>query len=183
MDSCRMSSLSTMGITRIPERRRHQLTGVRLAPATIALLWAALGCTSLVCGQSTGNTEASIDFDRQVRPILSDNCFPCHGPDSGQRQADLRLDRRDAIPSHVLAPAMGELVRRIRSDDPDERMPPPSSHLSLTDDQQQLLATGLPKAPSSRSTGHSSRCPGQFRSPRRTTIAFATRSIALFLRA
>ena len=95
---------------------------------------------SLVCGQSTGNAEASIDFDRKVRPILSDKCFPCHGPDSGQRQADLRLDRRDAIPSHVLAPAMGELVRRIRSDDPDERMPPPSSHLSLTDDQQQLLA-------------------------------------------
>ncbi|MBW3541222.1 MAG: hypothetical protein KY476_13215, partial [Planctomycetes bacterium] len=76
-----------------------------------------------------------MDFARDVRPILSENCFQCHGPDADQRQADLRLDRReDAFAKRdggaVLVagkPHESELFRRIASDDPDLRMPPPDS--------------------------------------------------------
>src|SRR5215510_8709703 len=66
-------------------------------------------------------------FNRDIRPILADKCYACHGPDSGTRKADLRLDTEAG--SHESAIAVGdpdssELVRRISSDDADERMPP-----------------------------------------------------------
>jgi hypothetical protein len=85
---------------------------------------------------------AAPDFDRDIRPILSDRCFYCHGPDAEQRQADMRLDTREGAIAAVIVPGKpdeSELVRRITSDDPDERMPPPDSHLSLTDAEKQLL--------------------------------------------
>ena len=61
----------------------------------------------------------AVDFDREVRPILAENCFACHGPDSAQRQADLRLDQEDQARL-----AAGEALRRVSSDDPARRMPP-----------------------------------------------------------
>ena len=79
---------------------------------------------------------ADVDFQRDVQPILTEHCFQCHGPDNEQRQADLRLDRRDnAIevlsPQH---PDESELLRRIVSSDADEQMPPPDhGRLSDTD--------------------------------------------------
>ena len=74
-----------------------------------------------------------IDFDREIRPILSEFCYACHGPDAKARKADLRLDRkedafRDRSGSAVIVPgkvAESELIARITSDDPDEMMPPP----------------------------------------------------------
>jgi hypothetical protein len=90
----------------------------------------------------------TIDFNRQIRPILSDKCFRCHGPDAGQRQAGLRLDRPESalheLESGVTAivprdPARSEMVRRILSDDAAERMPPPKSQKSLTDNEKSLL--------------------------------------------
>ena len=68
------------------------------------------------------------DFRFDIRPILAKNCFACHGPDEQQRQADLRLDSRDAaVESGAIVPGSpdeSEMVRRITSDDPKERMPP-----------------------------------------------------------
>jgi mono/diheme cytochrome c family protein len=101
--------------------------------------WAA-ACFS---GPSAAAAEA-IQFNRDIRPILSDNCFACHGPDAGNRKADLRLDVRDAaVDSGAIVPgksAMSGIVARIRSTDPDEVMPPPEAHKTLTPAQKDLLA-------------------------------------------
>jgi hypothetical protein len=94
-----------------------------------------------------GNTSAAIpaqvEFNRDVRPILSDNCFLCHGPDKSRREADLRLDLRDeAIQAGVLVPGKAdesELVARILSDDPDEVMPPRKSNKTLDSRQKEIL--------------------------------------------
>ena len=84
-----------------------------------------------------------LQFNRDIRPILSDNCFACHGPDSNKRAADLRLDDRTvAIESGAIEPGQvesSELIARILSDDPDLVMPPPESHKSLTPEQKQML--------------------------------------------
>ena len=86
-------------------------------------------------------------FDRDILPILADNCFACHGPDAGQREADLRLDTaegamadRDGVRAVAPGnPQASELVTRLHSTDPDVVMPPPDSHKLLTDDQKGLL--------------------------------------------
>jgi len=82
-------------------------------------------------------------FNRDVRPVLSENCLYCHGPDANHRQADLRLDLREAaIEMQAIVPGdpdASELIRRIESDDPDEQMPPADSHKSLTPQQVELL--------------------------------------------
>jgi hypothetical protein len=91
---------------------------------------------------------AKVEFNRDVRPILSDNCFHCHGPDQNAREAELRLDIRDeavkeaasgATPIVAGNAAASELVRRILSKDADERMPPPNSHKKLTSRQKLIL--------------------------------------------
>ena len=86
-------------------------------------------------------TEDEISFNRDIRPILSDSCFFCHGPDSEHREAGLRLDldlaKQDAIePGNA---GKSELVARIISTDPDEQMPPPESGKSLNPQQINLL--------------------------------------------
>ena len=82
-----------------------------------------------------------IDFNRDVRPILSDHCFACHGPDEQERQADLRLDVAEGLESTVTAGdlAASELISRIESDDPDARMPPDSIHKPLSKTQIETL--------------------------------------------
>lgn len=90
---------------------------------------------------AAGADETPPDFSREVRPILSDKCFKCHGPDSNARQADLRLDRAEDA-RRVLSPAKpsaSELVRRISTADPDDHMPPPASKLVLTDREIDIL--------------------------------------------
>ncbi|MEZ6147077.1 MAG: PSD1 and planctomycete cytochrome C domain-containing protein [Planctomycetaceae bacterium] len=88
---------------------------------------------------------ADVDFSRDIRPILSDACFACHGPDEKAREAELRFDVQDGISKArdegLLGndPTDSELIRRVTSDDPDERMPPPESNLSLTPQQIDLL--------------------------------------------
>jgi len=87
-----------------------------------------------------------VDFNFHVKPILSDRCFHCHGPDAGNRQADLRLDTKDGLfaavasgdASHVVRPGdlnQSEMYRRISATDEDVRMPPPGSKLSLAADE------------------------------------------------
>ena len=82
-------------------------------------------------------------FNRDIRPILSDKCFKCHGPDEMARKADLRLDRREAaIKAEVIVPGKPDespLIERVFSDDPQEMMPPPNSGKTLTREQKELL--------------------------------------------
>ncbi|MFL2871044.1 MAG: PSD1 and planctomycete cytochrome C domain-containing protein [Pirellulaceae bacterium] len=87
-----------------------------------------------------------IDFNRQIRPILSENCFQCHGPDANARQADLRLDLADGISGSgdtpiIVAgkPGKSELIARITSKDPDLVMPPTDSNRDLSDNDKRLL--------------------------------------------
>ena len=81
--------------------------------------------------------ELSVDFSRDVRPILSDHCFACHGPDEQERQADLRLDTAEGLMAAV-EPGnadSSELIARVLSEDADERMPPDEFHKPLSAEQ------------------------------------------------
>ncbi len=88
-----------------------------------------------------------IDFQRQIRPILSDNCFLCHGPDKGTRMADLRLDtregamakRKNGTPIVPGKPNESLAIARIFADKPAMQMPPVSSHRSLTPEQKETV--------------------------------------------
>src|SRR6266536_3402006 len=84
-----------------------------------------------------------IQFNRDIRPILSENCSACHGHDKNQRKAKLRLDIREvAIEREAIVPGKPEqskLVEHIFSTDPDEIMPPPKTHKTLTQAQKELL--------------------------------------------
>lgn len=90
---------------------------------------------------------AAIDFSRDIQPILSENCYHCHGPDAAERKADLRLDvEKDAklVRDGITAIAPGKshastVIERIFSTDPDEVMPTPKSNRKLTEAQKQLL--------------------------------------------
>jgi len=87
--------------------------------------------------------QAEIRFNRDIRPILAEKCFACHGPDSNARQANLRLDRRaDALARGVLTPAADgtvKLAARVNHSNEALRMPPVYSNKSLSDEQKKLL--------------------------------------------
>jgi hypothetical protein len=93
---------------------------------------------------SADNSKSQIDFDREVRPILSDNCFACHGPDENQRKAKLRFDTKDgafAKPG-VITPgdaSKSKLYQRVSSKDQDMVMPPPASEHKLTEKQIETI--------------------------------------------
>ncbi len=79
------------------------------------------------------------DFHRDIRPILSHHCFPCHGPDAQKRKADLRLDQGSEAVSVMEGGLDSALIARIISDDPDTRMPPEDLHKPLSPGQIELL--------------------------------------------
>ena len=103
-----------------------------------------LSLLALVCIASAAcaaePAPAKIEYNRDVRPILSDKCFKCHGPDAKARKAELRLDLRDnALADHdgarPIVPKQAdksEVVRRIETDDEDDLMPPKKSNLHLS---------------------------------------------------
>ncbi len=93
----------------------------------------------------------TIDYNLHVKPILSDRCYRCHGPDKNARKADLRLDTRDGLfkeagtksnrkPVHPGKPNKSEMLSRITSDDPEYKMPPAESKLSLDETEIAILA-------------------------------------------
>ena len=95
----------------------------------------------VVAGSESAN--GAVDFGREVRPVLADHCYGCHGPDPVARKGDLRLDLRDEamrlrdgraaiVPGR---PDQSELIRRITTEDPDYRMPPPDSKRKLSSEQ------------------------------------------------
>ncbi|MFN0198707.1 MAG: DUF1553 domain-containing protein [Planctomycetaceae bacterium] len=98
-------------------------------------------------GPPTSAAEPGLSFNRDIRPILADRCFHCHGPDGTQRKADLRLDdRTSAIENRNGTPAIApgkpeasELLARITSSDPDLQMPPPGIGAPLTPQQIERL--------------------------------------------
>ncbi|HKQ73858.1 MAG TPA: DUF1553 domain-containing protein [Blastocatellia bacterium] len=102
-------------------------------------------CLSLfLSAVSARNQKPSVDFNREVRPILSDNCFACHGPDENQRKAKLRFDTKEgafAKPG-VLTPgdaSKSRLYQRVSSKDQDSVMPPESSGHKLTEKQIETI--------------------------------------------
>jgi len=113
------------------------------------MIWLGRGTTLLVAvlapvlGLSTARGTPApeprvlrpVQFNRDIRPILSGNCFFCHGPDKGHRKADLRLDVRDsALADKAIVPGKpeaSELWKRITTKDPDDVMPPPDTHKQL----------------------------------------------------
>ena len=112
----------------------------------IALCVALVAAWSTVQGHGArrdGAGGSAPDFSSEILPILSENCFQCHGVDAAQRRANLRLDvREDALARGAIVPGVpsaGSLVARIHATDPDVRMPPDDSHRSLTDAQRALI--------------------------------------------
>jgi mono/diheme cytochrome c family protein len=114
-------------------------------------------CIALIasCGfvtncSAAADTNAQIDFARDIQPILADNCYACHGPDAGKRKSHLRFDLLDPkegpfaereggipiVPGHT---EKSELIRRILADDPDDKMPPAKANRRLTQQQIELL--------------------------------------------
>jgi len=102
---------------------------------------------ALAMGCAIADFGFAIEFNKDIRPLLSDNCFQCHGPDSASRKAGLRLDREEEIKAdregmRVVVPGKpdeSELIKRIISTDPDEVMPPPKLHKTITSAQVKLL--------------------------------------------
>ena len=82
-----------------------------------------------------------VDFNRDVRPILSQNCYVCHGPDKEHRKAKLRLDTEEGFQKvfSKKTPSDSEIIHRITSHDPDEIMPTPESGKSLNDEEVKIL--------------------------------------------
>src|SRR5450631_2095417 len=123
------------------------------------LLWLVIAVSALCMLQACHHQAASIDeqmpdsvsYNFNVRPILSDKCYKCHGPDASKRQAGLRLDKpesafkalRDNPHAHVLEPGhpeISELFRRVSAKDTSEMMPPANSGLKrLTPHEQALI--------------------------------------------
>src|SRR5581483_1921103 len=96
-----------------------------LAGVMAVLLW------TTPAGASDGS-RGSIEFNRDVRPILSENCFVCHGPGKEDRKANLRFDLREVALEHKAIvpgnPSQSKLVQHVFSNDPKKIMPPPESN-------------------------------------------------------
>ncbi len=117
----------------------------------LAQFAAACGALLVSISGTVGAVEPApgerLSFNRDVRPILSDKCFRCHGPDAAARQGDLRLDERDALVAlrdgrPIIVPGRpeaGELVARIETHDAERRMPPPDAEVSLSSTERAVL--------------------------------------------
>lgn len=88
----------------------------------------------------SASADGSIKYNRDIRPILAENCFTCHGPDKNTRKADLRLDHREGAEEILgTGTTSSEFWKRVSSVDPDEMMPPPASMKKLTPERIETL--------------------------------------------
>ncbi|HUY88591.1 MAG TPA: DUF1553 domain-containing protein [Pirellulales bacterium] len=115
-----------------------------LVLAAAAIYWMAPCCAIAAApGEESPGSESPAERNRQVRSLLSDTCFKCHGPDAAGRKAELRLDQRDAaVAAGAITPGKpdeSELIARILEEDDELRMPPPEANKTLTAEQKQLL--------------------------------------------
>ena len=126
-----------------------RIISIRFAAMSLALMFATSATSSWAASKdSKPGTGGKIDFNRDIRPILSDNCFACHGPDDKERKGKLRLDDvKEALKpaksgEHAIVPgdvAKSQLIARILTKDADEIMPPPKTGKKLTAQQIDLL--------------------------------------------
>jgi len=120
----------------------------------LTILYVSIGIIFLGACNRSGEQQISglpkkVDFNFHIKPILSDRCFACHGPDKNKREASLRLDTPEGalekeLESGNLAFVPGDIARsealqRMLSDDPNEQMPPPESNLSLSEREIALI--------------------------------------------
>lgn len=123
---------------RLPRR-----SALRAAAGLLLALASAAAVAAGGARPSAPPEPPPIDFNRDVRPILSDRCFACHGPDAGKRKAKLRLDLREvALEKEAFVPGdpeASELIYRINSEDPEEHMPPPDTRQPLSAEQKEIL--------------------------------------------
>src|SRR5437867_3901248 len=136
-------SVSTVILMKSQRRAKNGCPG---SPPRRVLVMATVGWLLLVaCGLQSlaAKPPEKVSYNRDIRPVLSDKCFFCHGPDANKRKGKLRLDiREEALAKKAFVPGKpeeSELVRRIFTTDADDQMPPPASHRTLTVAQKQLL--------------------------------------------
>jgi hypothetical protein len=116
--------------------RRHHPLYVFVALCRLPSLVVA---TAMLSGNPVVGAESKVDFTKQIKPILSDRCFACHGPDKKAREGELRLDIRAEAIQEAIKPgesAKSELLGRLTTDDPEKRMPPVDSHVKPLSKQQ-----------------------------------------------
>ena len=100
----------------LPTSQRHCSGSCSRADAVVVTFVAALFLASASLAQDAAPLTAKVEFNRDVRPILADNCFYCHGPDAGHREAELRLDvREEALESAAFVPGEPERSRADRA--------------------------------------------------------------------
>jgi len=104
-----------------------------LRPAVLLLGVAVWGLAALPAAAAPA--AKPVDFNRQIRPLLSDRCYTCHGPDKSHREAELRFDLRDVAIKEAIVPGKAKdspLIERITSDDEDEVMHLSQRHTTAT---------------------------------------------------
>lgn len=116
---------------------------MRMNSARNSLVAVLLVIASSICWPVGSLAADRLQYNRDIRPILAENCFACHGPDSASRKADLRLDKREVAIEHDAIvpgkPTQSSLIERVFSSDADEMMPPPSTKKQLSAAQKEKL--------------------------------------------
>ncbi|MDB6020404.1 MAG: Protein of unknown function (DUF1553)/Protein of unknown function (DUF1549)/Planctomycete, partial [Pedosphaera sp.] len=139
--------LQARGHLALRPRRRHAFFRF-----TAVLILAGLTAQGSLPASAAAAKPGKLEYNHDVRPILSENCFSCHGPDSAARKAGLRLDRfdeaiaprKDSSPAIVPGkPEASEVIRRITATDSDDVMPPAKTHKTLTTQQKELLKSWI----------------------------------------
>jgi mono/diheme cytochrome c family protein len=124
------------------------IAAMLLPLAMVAFHDSARNANAMEESQTAGDKKPAVEFARQIRPILSENCFTCHGPDDSQRKAKFRLDTKDGARkplrdgSYAIVPGDAKnsvLLTRILSHEPDEQMPPAKTNKRVTSQQAELI--------------------------------------------
>ena len=158
------------------------MTVLRFFACCLAIFW--LLPSPSVGATPRKTTRDEIDFNRDIRPIFSENCYACHGPDKGKRKAGLRFDVKEEALKKLDSgdyaivpgkPAQSKLVQLITTKDEDDRMPPTKAGKRLTSTQISLLKRWISRAQNGRIIGPIFRRSGPNCPRSKTSIGPATR--------
>ena len=154
----------------LPRRFRRLF---ELHPPTKGPRGPAMNCSNRLCTAAwpvagllvfaAAGRAAPVEFDRDIRPILAENCFACHGPDASARKAGCGSISATSPSKRAIVPGKPDesgLIQRICSDDPKELMPPAKSNKKLTPNRRNVAPLDRRRAPSISRTGRSSRRSG-----------------------